>query len=505
MTSVRRQFARNAAILSGQAVVQRVLGMLTSVVLARGLGAAGLGALNAMQSTAMNAYGLTRLGVDVAAHVHLAETDGRPETDKAGVVAAAALLMSGAALLGAAACWAGAGWLARVVFEEPTLTPWLRVSSLLVLAQFGHQFGYSTLAGLHAFGRYARVAIGAAVGTLIATAAGVWFAGLAGAVGATVAMGLAGAVWLGSESARALRGAGIRPRLAGWARPARELLRLGGPFYLTGFLLIPVAYGLQGLLTRTGGLDEMGYLRVMLSISAIVSFLPSSLIGATVSSLALLRTDPNRGAEEFARHAGLNLRLVWLFCLLAALALAAILVPLVQVLFGGDYLVAAPAYRWGLFGAALLAVEGVVGQVLLAGRRVWALFGLLAGRASAFAALGALLIPDYAIGGYLAAEALSLGLFVPVGVAVFVVRARREGAGAGDVPRLLVLLLLTACAGAAVLPTWPGAWPTIAVLAMLFVVAGLGYAVVLDDAERSALRRAARRAVAPAPADDEPR
>jgi len=486
MTTVRRRFARDAATLSVQALVQRALGMGTSVILARGLGVDGLGALNAIQTTATNAFGVGRLGLDVATHVHLAEVGADPAR-KGRIVAAAAVAMSASASGLAGACWLGAGWLARVVFEEPAIAGWLRLSSLLVLAQFGHQFGYSALAGLHAFGRYARVAVAVSLATLLATAVGVWAAGLTGAVAATIAAALAGAVWLTWEVARGLRASGISAGWLGAGGALRDLLRLGGPFYLTGLVLIPVAYGLQGLLTRTGGLEEMGYLRVMLSIGAIVSFLPSSLIGATVSSLALLRTDPSQDAGAYARHAALNLRLVWLFCLLAVLSLGVVLEPLVRILFGEAYVPAVPAFRWGLFGAMLLAVEGVVGQVLLAGRRVWLLFALLTGRAAAFVVLGAVLIPALAVNGYLAADAIALALFVPAGVTAIAAPAARAGGGRDDAARLLLLAALTAGAAAAVLPAWPETLRAVLALTALAAAAGGGYALVLDADERRAL------------------
>jgi O-antigen/teichoic acid export membrane protein len=457
--------------------------MVTSMVLARGLGPAGLGVFNAVTATASSVYGLGRLGVDVALHVHLAEA-GVPAVQKGRVVVAAALAMTAAALAAFGGVWMGAGWMATTVFGDAELAEWIRLAGLLVVAQFAHQFGYSALAGLQRFDRYARVAIATAVLTLALTVLGVVFLGLAGAVAATIVATILGAAWLVLEVVTGLRASGVELLRTGVGRGMRDILALGVPFYLTGLVLIPVTYALQGLLTRTSGIEEMGYLRVMLSLAALVTFVPSSLIGATVSSLAVMRTDPATGSGAYERHAALNLRLIWLFCLLAVLLIAIGLEWVVRLLFGQEYLLGLPAYRWGLLGAMLLAVEGVVGQVLLAERRVWTLFGLLSGRAVGFALLGYTLVPGEALRGYLAADAISLAVFVAFGIVVVVA----HGIGRSDAQRLAALALLTATSAAALLVPWDPMVRSLLTVATLITASLTGYAFVLDDDERTLVR-----------------
>src|SRR5438552_290504 len=94
--SLLARYVQGAGALTAQAVIQRLLGMITSIVLARSLGAGGFGTYSAVINTASSAYGLVSFGVDAAVHVFTAD---RPDqqaasTGKAEILGAGLLLLS---------------------------------------------------------------------------------------------------------------------------------------------------------------------------------------------------------------------------------------------------------------------------------------------------------------------------------------------------------------------------------------------------------------------------
>src|SRR5436190_4906342 len=88
------QYARNVGALVGQSLIQRVLGMLTTVILARTLGAAGLGAYTATINTGTSVFSIVRLGVEASVFVRTAEPHPTPESRRLkGEMLAAGLLI----------------------------------------------------------------------------------------------------------------------------------------------------------------------------------------------------------------------------------------------------------------------------------------------------------------------------------------------------------------------------------------------------------------------------
>jgi hypothetical protein len=112
---------------------------------------------------------------------------------------------------------------------------------------------------------------------------------------------------------------------------------------------------------------------------------------------------------------------------------------------------------------------------------------LLTGRAIIWVSLGMLWVPTRAALGYLAADAISLAVFVPLGVAACIRPLSRRQRSL-DVWRLAVLACLTACAAMAVLPGWTDSVRTLLAAVALLISVGVGLAFVLDEDERAALR-----------------
>jgi hypothetical protein len=99
-----------------------------------------------------------------------------------------------------------------------------------------------------------------------------------------------------------------------------------------------------------------------------------------------------------------------------------------------------------------------------------------------------MMVPDRAALGYLAADAISLAAFVPLGVVACVLPRTGAGAGRADAARLVVLAGLTVCAAFAVLPAWTDSMRTALAAGALLLTLAIGVTAVLDDDERAALR-----------------
>jgi len=436
-------YARNVGMLVGQSFVQRVAGMIVTIILARVLGAANLGAYGVVMSTSNSAYGLVRLGVDGAIHVSTAEGHANAETRQRmqEVLAAGCLLLVLAGTVGGLACGLFGQLLAQTIYGEPGLAVWIRIAGFAVFAQAVSQFFYTTLAGLHRFAAYARVMIASALLNLVTIVPAVLVADLPGAVAALVGVQVVTTVMLGAAMRSALRQNGLRLVFRNTVLQSRRLLAFGMPFYLAGLVAIPVVYVLQGLVVRHAGIEEFGYLRVILSLVAIVAFAPTSAAGAMISLFASTRA---AGDGQLAVRVVQNLRVI----LVLALALAAFVTIaspwLIPALFGEAYLPAIAPTSIALITAVLTAANGVVSNALLSARRVTALFMLTALQAAVFFALGLILIPALGLTGYLLAELAAHAAALSVALLFTTSWLTQNGVGLAWLPGALGPILVMA-------------------------------------------------------------
>lgn len=399
------QYARNIGLLVGQSFFQRVLGMVSTVVLARTLGAAGFGTYSVVMTTSNSAFGLVRLGVDAAIHVRTAEgfstDEARSRIEQ--LLAAGLLLMSFAGGVGALVCVAFAGPLAAAIYDKPELTVWIRVAGVAVFLFSLWQFCYATLAGLHRFAECTLVMAVVAVMNFAAVSFGALWFGVSGAVTGLIGVQAFSVVWMAKVMLSALRREQLWFAFRNTWSNARSLLVIGSPLYIAGLVSIPVTYFLQGMIVRSGGLEELGYLRVVVALVSIVSFVPMSASAAMTSMFAQTRT---REEGALAYRIAQNIRLILVFALLTATGITVLLPWLIPLLFGSAYLAAMGAASVALVTAVLASVTTVVHTALLSGRKMAVLLGAMVLQSLVHLAVGAVLIPAYGLIGYLIAELL---------------------------------------------------------------------------------------------------
>ncbi|MGX1308042.1 O-antigen/teichoic acid export membrane protein [Amorphus suaedae] len=484
------QYARNVGLLVGQSFVQRVLGMVTTIILARTLGAANFGIYSVVTATSNSVYGLVRLGVDASIHVHTAEgfNDTATRQRMRELLAAGFLMLLFAGALGGGGCLLFGERLAVAIYEKPELAVWIRVAGIAVLLQCLSQFFYATLVGLHRFADYVRVMVASAVLSVAAISLGALAAGLTGAVAALLAVQAVTVGWLGIAMQSALRKENLSLAFHNTAARTKSLLVFGFPFYVSGLISIPVVYVLQGMVVRHAGLEELGYLRAIMAFVSIVAFAPTSAAAAMISMFA--RTRAQEGGALAARILQ-NVRMILVFSLLVAAAVMVLLPWLIPLLFGAQYMPALGAASVALVTAVLTAVNGVVSNALLSARKVMLLFGITALQAIVFLGFGSYFIPSYGLTGYLTAELFGYMTAMVVMLLIATPWLRRNGVRLGQLIGAVPLFLLLA-AGSVRLVALPGSpSPVESFVGSCIVLLSLlwAYRVILDPAERDVVRQ----------------
>ena len=395
-------FLRNAGLMGALSVVARLGGLIQGALLARWLSPSGLGVLSVVTSTALSLYGMTRLGADSTLHVAIAEGGKR----RGAVMGGMRLVMAAAATLSAGICLVGAPWIAQNLYHQPALEPWIRWAALYVVAHFAYQYGHFALAGFHRFAGYATVNVTMTVIGVVVVPVAAWSAGTLGAVVASIAMLGLTAVLLARLLRRAVREEAVPVELSGWRIGVAENTAVGFPHYLSALIAIPIAYVLQGRLGQYGGTEGLGFLRMAVSLSALISFIPGSISAVTLSFLTGMRS--SRSKSDFDDIAALNAKVIWLVTMALYLAIEPVLPFVVRTMFGAEYAPATNAARLALAGAVMGAVEATNGQTLLARRLTRRMFLLITLRVSVMGVVGWIAIPRWAVDGYVLADLLGI-------------------------------------------------------------------------------------------------
>lgn len=488
-------YVRNIGHMAGQSAIQRGMGLLTTIVLARVLGASSFGAYSVVTNTAVSAFQLAKLGVDAAVHVSAAEAHSSAEARlrKGETLVAGFVLLSLAGIVGAASCIVLAEWLAAKVFGQPRLEGWIRVAGAVVILQAISQFCYVAMAGLQRFMKYGRIMIAHATVNMVSVAGAALAAGLYGAVCAMIAVQLASTLWLLRSTKAAMSEECLPVSMRNIAPRAMELMKLGLPFYAAAAIAVPVGYYLQGMLTVSGGLEALGQLRAIATIVAIVTFLPTSASGPMISMLSKTRTE---AGDAFPERIVRNAKMVFVSALFAAAVIMLMLPWLMPAVFGSEYVAAVGPTGISLISAALTTVGAVIGNALFSSRRVDLVFLATVVNTGVFCAAGSLLIPSHGLIGYVVAELLGSSALLLAAVWFSLPWLRQHSIPLAWLWKALgPLALLVAYAIAQAVRAEPPALITAIAGAALFVFAcGWTYRAILDDAERHALRRFVGRA-----------
>ena len=492
MVSRPGRYARNLGAMVGQAAVQRIMGMLTTMVLARVLGVTRFGTYSVVASTASSAYGVIRLGLDAAIHVHTAEQSNDADAKANGtlgqMLGAGLLLLIVAATVGLGGCLVFANTIAETVYGDRALAPWIRLAGLSVLLQCVSQFCYATLAGLQRFTAYSKVMAVTALLQAVSITLGGLLGGLRGAVAASLCLQAVTVTLMARLVRDELHTETVRLAFDDAASWAAKLLTFGLPFHLAGLVSVPVTYYLQGALAKHAGLDALGYLRVVLSVTTIVSFVPASAATAMISMLTNVRM--TRGGA-FAADTMRSLKIVSLFSLLVAIIVNLALPWLMPGLFGQAYGQVTTAASIALVSSVLAATAGVIGNALFSARRLDLVFLSTVLQMLTFLLFGSLLIATHGLIGYLLADLFGYVALLIVTYGCSLRWLRQNVVATRWLPRILVpLLLLLTYAAVHIARGGTRSWSAVVIGTCAFIaVCVWGHNALLDEDERDAVYR----------------
>ena len=483
-----RQYVRNMAALVGQTTAERLLGMLSTVVVARLLGVTAFGAYSVVVNMASSAYGMVRLGVDGSIHVHTAEADQDEISyqDKGNMLGAGLLLLLGAGMVGTTAILLLGHWFATTVYGQPELARWMIFAAGLVMLRCVSQFCYATLAGMHQFVAYSRLRVLSAVFALLCVSVGAYSFGIRGALAGMLGAQAVFVFMLARSTRGALYANRVLLRLGAVKQWVHRHLRLGFPFYAAGLISVPVALFLQGILSRHVGLKALGELRAITAVLALISFIPTAVSAAMVS---LLTRSSTSNYLSFIQQSLLHIKYIWLLAVFSGLAVFIVLPMIVKLLFGEAYAGAVAPASYAILSTIIACVLGFVNNIIFSRRRTGLILVMTLCQFTVFASLAWILIPLMGLSGYFASE------FVGYVAAFFFIYAkavswkRRHGI---IVPWLVPGMLLSIVDGMGILllslPIMEKCRVT-GVVMLIVATSLIIYRFVLDCQDRNLLRR----------------
>lgn len=405
-------------------VASRGMTLAANVVAARLLGKVGLGELDMVLQTVSFLGVFAGMGLGTAATREVARfrVDAPSRVGRTVALAIVSAGLTGAAM--AAALFLGAPWLARELLAAPHLGEPLRLAAPLLFlgALTGVQGG--VLAGFESFRTTTVVATASAVLYVPLMVAGVWWAGVEGAVVASIASFVVTGLLHHVALRRRLAREGTSLSARGCLAEMPGLVAIGLPAFLSAALVAPVDWVVRAILVNSpAGYAELGAYNVANQWYAVVMFAPM-VLGQPLLPV-LTESWARHGAAECRRTLVLAMRTTAVVVLPVVVA-AGLASPWIVRLYG-------PAFRdeWlplavMLVTAGAVAVQWPVGLFLTAAGRLW--HGVLMNVCWALVYLGAtFLLVDRGATGVAVARLVAYA-FLFVWSAAIVLRLPKDGA-----------------------------------------------------------------------------
>jgi PST family polysaccharide transporter len=358
-----RQILSSSAWIGGSQVLNILIGIVRTKVLAVLLGPAGFGLMGMLTAVADLARSVCSMGLNSSGVRQIAEAAASQDQQR--VARTATVLRRTALLLGVAGALlllVTAQPLARLTFGDDGLTGAVAVLSLAVLLRLIADAEGALLQGLRQVASVAKVAVWS---TVLGTAASIplvyWWReqGVAMALVA-IAAASAGASWWYTRKL-AVSHAGLSSSQA--RQEAAALLKLGVAFMVSGLLLMGTAYLVRLILVQADGLHSaglyqaawtLGGLYVGIVLQAMGTDFYPRLVGA-ITDFAECNRLVNEQAHVSVLLAGAGV--------LATIALSPLLV---WIFYSAQFSPAAETLRWICLGMAVRIVSFPVGYVIIA-------------------------------------------------------------------------------------------------------------------------------------------
>jgi O-antigen/teichoic acid export membrane protein len=414
--------------------ITRLIGFVLLPILARILTPEGLGLYNLVQNTIQTGDNLSRIGVDVAMHRNGSQyaSNGAEVTGRLFGVGAA--LMVGVSSLLAFLLCLNQSFIAKVWLNQPRIEPWLVLVALTIFISTLSNPPWLYLVALHSFRLHSiRTSLISILGALITLILALSF-GLSGAIGGLAVTAVIQVVLGWGMAVKILKEHHIKLRLDNFISQSRSIFAFGLPFYASNFFSAFVALPLLGYVSRMGGLEQLGFLRVAQSLSQLVSFLPGAIAPVLISTLsANLLSDP----DEYQKIKSLHLRSLWTIMILFSSIACLSLDYLVPILYGASYTQAILLSRLTIWITLIGSLSGILNQYVVSAGKMRSLMVVQTVGLAINTVLAFLLIPSWNSIGLLIAQ-----FFSTIFTAVAYIRPALMDINVFDKKRLLLLLLL---------------------------------------------------------------
>jgi O-antigen/teichoic acid export membrane protein len=369
---------------------------LNAAILARLLGAHGLGQYSTAWSTISLFSSIAMLGIHTATArttAHLRACDRRDLSEQ---LANALLLAGGASAIVMMVPLLAGDAIARGFLHSADFGPLLRLAAWNVPLLALFQVTLSILQGFEDFRAYRQSLVWSSVLLVPITFMLGRAKGTFGALVALLVANLLGLAISGTLVLRCFRRNGVHLAWrANWAS-MKAILRLSLPLSLSSWVA-ELAWWLGNLyLARTRGFTQVSYYAAGFAVFQALQLLP---MAVSVPALPALTAHIARNDQPgYGRLLSLTIRGVWAVALPACAVVCAFATPICVHLLGPSYAPAAGALRWMALAGLMSAVCGLFGPAFVSTGRTWALLGLSLTWFALICAFGLLLIPGGAAG-----------------------------------------------------------------------------------------------------------
>ena len=356
------------------AAISRILGLASSIIVARLIGKVGFGELGIINSTIGMLGPLAGFQMGLTATKYVAEFRNKDPLRAGRIIGLSNTVALLTGILAALALVILAPWIATNTLAAPHLSDLLQISSLTIL--FGVLSGVQAgaLAGFEAFKTIAWVNLLGGVATFPLIVGGVYLGGLKGAVwGMVFSSGLIWALHQWALHCEAKR-AGIPLNYMGCTREWSVLWRFSLPSMLASMVSGPVAWASNAILVnQPNGYAEMGIFNAANQWRTPVIFLTSSLGAIVLPVLSDLHGKEDRVSYSKVLQSNLVLNLI--IALIIALLISAFS-RLIMASYGKGF----EEGYWVVvilsFSAVVMAVSNILGQAIVSKGRMWLAVGL---------------------------------------------------------------------------------------------------------------------------------
>jgi len=417
--------ARDVSWIGGGTICSRLLGLVSTIYIARWLGVDGFGRYSMILATLGTLGVFAGAGLGITATKFIAE-NGVKNVHRAGQILGLIFLSSVATGIGITIiAFLLAPWISTQVLADSTLLYPLRVSTALIFFNTINGVQLGALAGFQAFKGVAVVSLCATIITAAFSIIGAYSGGLVGTcAGVTLAAAVNCVVTHAGLRAQ-IRWRKIRLSLSGILQNRHILLSFSLPSLLSGLLVDPVNWLCAAMVVhQSGNYHQMGAYYAANQWMTALLFLPGLVANVVFPRLS-------QAVAQLGRSDALNIMVLNIGINAAATIPPALALSLasgaIMGLYGPELSSEWQILIFTLIAAALMAMASPLGTVIAASGRMWIGMTLNVAWAASFIVFTVLLLGYGALGLAIArAGAYALHVGWSSGYVVWLVRLLPE-------------------------------------------------------------------------------